>query len=296
VERLVSIVIATYRRLETLERALRSVANQTYHNIEVVLVDDNADPEWNIKVANIVKEFSVQNPAVLLQLLVNVENLGSAQTRNVGIRAANGEYVTFLDDDDWYLPEKIAHQVTGMGNADYSLTDLQLYSESGKIIDERPRTYIKNNSPKSLLRCHLKYHMTGTDTMMFCREYLLKIGGFPPIDVGDEFYLMKEAICGGGNFAYIQGCHVMAYIHMETDGLSCGDSKINGEKRIFAYKKQFFNQLDRVDRKYICMRHYAVMAFAELRRKRYGAFLLYGVRSFFNSPYECIHILTKGNN
>jgi len=48
--------------------------------------------------------------------------------------------------------------------------------------------------------------------MMFCREYLLKIGGFPPIDVGDEFYLMKEAICGGGNFAYIQGCHVMAYI------------------------------------------------------------------------------------
>ena len=290
-EKLVSVVVATYRREETLRMALESLATQTYPWIEVVLVDDNAEESWQKKVSHIVQDFATQFPDIPLRHIVNTTNQGSANTRNIGIQAAVGEYVTFLDDDDLYLPEKITHQVQGMGEADYSLTDLLLYSESGRLVERRSRDYISASDPESLLRCHLMYHMTGTDTMMFRREYLLEIGGFPPIDVGDEFYLMKEAICGGGKFAYVPGCFVKAYIHTGGGGLSSGDGKIEGENHLYTYKKQFFYQIDGTAQRYIRMRHHAVLAFAELRRRNYGAFLTEGIHSFFCAPFACMSLL-----
>lgn len=113
---------------------------------------------------------------------MNDFNKGSAETRNIGINAANGEYITFLDDDDVYLPDKIKKQVEFMevGEYDYSITDLILYNENDKEIDKRIRSYIKDMSSLSLMTYHLKYHMTGTDTMMFRKEYLTEIGGFAP--------------------------------------------------------------------------------------------------------------------
>ena len=115
------------------------------------------------------------------------------------------------------------------GDYDYSITDLTLYNESDKEIDRRIRSYIKQTDPKALKNYHLKYHMTGTDTMMFRKEYLIQIGAFAPINVGDEFYLMERAIVGGGRFGYFSGCEIKAYIHTGTDGLSSGDGKIKGE-------------------------------------------------------------------
>ena len=292
---LVSIIIATYRRTDTLKRALESLTEQTYPHIEIVLVNDNADVIWQDKVAEIIEAFQSKHSHTKMQYLVNELNQGSAQTRNIGIRAAAGEYITFLDDDDLYLPSKIENQLSCMldAGADYSLTDLQLYSESGKLVDRRRRNYIRQTDAGSLLQYHLMYHMTGTDTMMFRSEYLRNIGGFPPIDVGDEFYLMKEAINGGGKFAYFPACDVKAYIHT-SGGLSSGENKINGENQLYEYKKTFFNQIDARIIRYIRMRHHAVLAFTKLRRKKYGSFFLEGCISFFCSPFACIKLLHWG--
>lgn len=292
---LVSVVVATYRRNEELRAALASLAAQTYPNIEVVLVDDNGDDGWNQTVSSIAQAFRAQAPEVLFQQLTNHPNQGSAGARNVGIRAAKGDYITFLDDDDEYLPEKITRQLQAMVNAkaDYSLTDLRLYREDGKLIDQRTRTYLQTAAPESLLTYHLMYHMTGTDTMMFRRDYLLRIGGFPPIDVGDEFYLMEAAIAEGGTFCYVPGCDVKAYVHSGESGLSSGERKIAGEIRLYAFKQSFFHQIDGKSRRYIQMRHYAVLAFAELRRRRYGAFLSNGFRSFLSSPSACVRLLLQ---
>lgn len=171
------------------------------------------------------------------------------------------------------------------GGYDYSITDLVLYSENNKEIDKRIRTYIKETTVTSLRVYHLKYHMTGTDTMMFKKEYLTKIGGFAPIDVGDEFYLMQRAIEGGGKFGYLPGCDVKAYIHTgENAGVSSGDGKIKGETALFEYKKQFFDRIDTSTRRYIRMRHYAVIAFAEIRCGKFVSFMINAVKSFFCAP------------
>lgn len=290
---LVSVVVATYRREGELVNALESLAGQSFPNIEIVLVDDNGEAGWNKKVSDIVDAFRKRYPEILLQYIVNSPNQGSAKTRNIGIEAAKGAYITFLDDDDVYLPDKVKKQVEFMnsGEYDYSVTDLVLYNESNKEIDRRVRTYIKDTSVSALRMYHLKYHITGTDTMMFKKEYLTQIGGFAPIDVGDEFYLMQRAIEGGGKFGYLPGCEIKAYVHTGEGCLSSGEGKIKGENALYEYKKTFFDQLSVKDVRYIRMRHYAVLAFAEIRRRKYGAFCQNAIKSFLAAPIACIRLL-----
>lgn len=284
--KLVSVVVATYKREAELKNALESLAKQTYSNMEIVLVDDNGNDEWNSKVSETVEVFRNRYPKIKLECIVNNSNQGSSKTRNIGIHSANGDYITFLDDDDIYLPDKIRKQVEFMetNQCDYSITDLILYNEDDKKINRRIRSYIKETTVESLRLYHLKYHMTGTDTIMFKKEYLIQIGGFAPIDVGDEFYLMQRAIEEGGKFGYLPGCEIKAYVHTGDGGLSSGDGKIKGENALYEYKKTFFNQLEAGDIRYIKMRHYAVIAYAELRRKNYVKFISNALKSFLASP------------
>ena len=291
--KLVSVVVATYKREAELKNALESLAKQTYPNMEIVLVDDNGNDEWNSKVSETVEVFRNRYPKIKLECIVNNSNQGSSKTRNIGIHSANGDYITFLDDDDIYLPDKIRKQVEFMetNQCDYSITDLIIYNEDDKKINRRIRSYIKETTVESLRLYHLKYHMTGTDTIMFKKEYLIQIGGFAPIDVGDEFYLMQRAIEKGGKFGYLPGCEIKAYVHTGDGGLSSGDGKIKGENALYEYKKTFFNQLEAGDIRYIKMRHYAVIAYAELRRKNYVKFISNAMKSFFASPCKFFTIL-----
>lgn len=292
---LVSIVIATYRRDQELAAALLSLSKQDYPSLELVLIDDNDEATWNNRVMEIIGEFQKASPDKPLLYAANHPNQGSAGARNVGIHMAHGEYITFLDDDDIYLPEKVSRQLQAMlsSNADYCLTDLELFNEQGKLIDRRRHSYLLGASSDSLLQCHLMYHMTGTDTMMFRREYLVQIGGFPSIDQGDEFYLMKEAISGGGKLCYLPCCDVRAYVHTGENGLSSGEKKIAGENQLYRFKQIFFDRINAKSRRYIKMRHYAVLAFAELRRQKYPAFFINGVCSFLSAPIACIQLLLR---
>lgn len=285
----VSIIVSTYRRDKSLEKAIKSLIEQTYENIEILVVDDNADYEWNLKVKSIVDKFKNKN----IIYIKNEINLGSANTRNRGIDFSSGDYITFLDDDDLYLSKKIENQLTYMlkNSGDYSITDLELFTENDVLIEKRRRGYIKYKDSNSLFRYHLKYHMTGTDTMMFKREYLMKIGKFDSIDIGDEFYLMKKAIESKGTFVYVPTCDVKAYVHMGENNLSSGESKIKGENLLYEYKKELFDRLKKNDIKYIKMRHYAVLAFAEIRRKKIYKFIEYSFKAFFSSPINCIKLI-----
>lgn len=288
----VSVIIATYRRDESLKRALESVVQQTYKDIEIIVVDDNAEGSWSRKVKNIIEGICIQHPVTYIQ---NEVNKGSAETRNIGIKKATGKYITFLDDDDVYLPNKIKNQVEHMieKESDYSITDLDLYNENEKLIEKRTRQYIKKNDQESLFRYHLMHHITGTDTLMFKKDYLLDIGGFPPINIGDEFYLMQRAIEAGGVFSYLPLCDVKAYIHTETDGLSSGDGKIKGENDLYEHKRKYFSKLNNKEIRYINMRHYAVLAFTEIRRKNYMRFIEHTISSFISSPLDCIKLILE---
>lgn len=99
---LISVIITTYRRHDKLNRALESVVQQTYENLEIIVVNDC--PQENID-----EYISVKDPRIKT---INLEdNLGASEARNQGIKDSNGKYITFLDDDDEYMPNKIKRQV-----------------------------------------------------------------------------------------------------------------------------------------------------------------------------------------
>ena len=105
-EKLVTAVIITHNRVELLKKAVQSVLDQTYPDIELIVVDDASIDETKEVFEKISKEKGFQYIYIPKE-----ESKGGNHARNVGIQAGNGEYVAFLDDDDEWLPEKIEKQV-----------------------------------------------------------------------------------------------------------------------------------------------------------------------------------------
>lgn len=106
---LVSVIIPTYKRPDTLDRAINSVLAQTYKNIEIIVVDDNNfDSEGRVLTEAKMALFA-NNPQVIY--IKHEKNKNGSAARNTGARASNGEFIAFLDDDDQFLPKKIESQV-----------------------------------------------------------------------------------------------------------------------------------------------------------------------------------------
>ena len=98
---LISIIVPSFNREDTILRALNSVINQTYSNLEIIVVDDCSSD----KTVPLIKSLMETEPR--LQLVINPENQGPNYTRNRGIGHATGRYLSFLDSDDEWYPETI---------------------------------------------------------------------------------------------------------------------------------------------------------------------------------------------
>ena len=108
---LVSCIIPTYKRSDTLGRAIDSVLSQTYYEIEVLVVDDNEKgSSESADVEKIVKSYADNR----VKLVTQPRHINGAEARNAGIRASKGDFIAFLDDDDEWLPEKIEKQMSFM--------------------------------------------------------------------------------------------------------------------------------------------------------------------------------------
>lgn len=109
IQPLVSVIITTYKRPSMLKRAIKSVLNQSYKDIELIIVDDNNPETQGRKETEIImNEFKL---FLNIKYVKHTKNLNGAAARNTGIRSSKGEIICFLDDDDWYLKEKIKKQV-----------------------------------------------------------------------------------------------------------------------------------------------------------------------------------------
>ena len=98
---LISIIVPSFNREHTILRTLNSVINQTYTNIEIIVVDDCSTDNTVLLIKSLMKE----EPR--LELLINLENKGANFSRNRGVKHATGKYISFLDSDDEWYPETI---------------------------------------------------------------------------------------------------------------------------------------------------------------------------------------------
>ncbi len=136
---LVSVVIPTLRRPKLVLRAIGSVLNQTYEQIEVIVVVDGPDQ------ATIDALGTVKDPR--LQVIVNPRSLTAAGARNVGVDHAKGEWVAFLDDDDEWLPSKLEKQIAFASAGGAMLISCLSRVVTPSTTHVRPRVAYDNSLP-----------------------------------------------------------------------------------------------------------------------------------------------------
>ena len=139
----VSVIIPTYKRSHFLQRAIDSVLNQTYKNLEIIVVDDNEpNSDFRKKTEMKMQKYADNTKVVYIK---NNKNLGGALARNEGIFNATGDYITFLDDDDIYLPQKIEVQLGYMlkNDWDLSFSDVRIHNNNDILIDYRNTSMLR---------------------------------------------------------------------------------------------------------------------------------------------------------
>lgn len=124
----ISVIIPVYKVEKYLSKCLESVINQTYKNLEIILVDDGS-PD---KSGEICDKYASRDERIKV---IHKENGGVARARNTGLDAASGDYIGFVDSDDWIEPdmyELLINNATKY-DADISMCGETVYEE-GKII------------------------------------------------------------------------------------------------------------------------------------------------------------------
>lgn len=165
----VSVVIPTYNRCGLLSRALKSVFDQSVSIYEVIVVDDGSTDGT----LDYLRDLALHEPRLRI---VEVDHGGANRARNAGISNATGEWVAFLDSDDWWDHTKVERQL-GVLAADpaaiAAFTGLIIHGENGERIANPKR------EPSLMdLRCYNT--LSSTSSALIRRDAIDKVDGFDP--------------------------------------------------------------------------------------------------------------------
>lgn len=264
----VSVIIPTYKRNDYILRAIDSVLEQNYQNIEIIVVDDNGlgSDDQIVTEAKLKKYIT----AGKIKYICNEKNIGGALARNHGIEESTGDYITFLDDDDVYLPGKVSIQVQAIevNNWDVCVMDGETYNNKGQMLSHKNQPIEDGMSQDEILKAHIMKHITGTNVFMYKRETFFKIGMFDQISAGQEYLLMQKTITNGCKI----GCIHEVYVHFHMDGqerISTRLSKIDGLNLVFKEKKKFFHLLSKDEKAYIRSKHHGTLFYMYYINKKY---------------------------
>ncbi|MBZ0297735.1 MAG: glycosyltransferase [Anaerolineae bacterium] len=248
---LVSIIIPTCNRAVLLRKAIESALAQTYHPLEVIVVDDGSTDNT----AEVVAEFREQI------IYLHQPNTGVSVARNRGLRASKGEYIAFLDDDDLYLPQKIERQMTWMyAHPQLGLVHCRYFlsNQSGAIV-ERIGTL-----PTGQVLPELFYNnFLWMSAPLIPRRVLEQIGGFDEeLSAAADYDLWVRIAQAGYPFGCVQellgvyrlqaGSMVTNVIRTEREIISILD-RVFAEPQFQSYKVQAYISW----RLWLAHRHYA---------------------------------------
>lgn len=171
---LVSVVIPTYNRRNTLPVSLDSVLNQTYSALEVIIVDDGSSDGTEDYVRGLADE--------RVRYFRNTVNRGPSAARNRGVELARGAYVAFQDSDDEWLPDKLEKQMALFRDTEKDLgmvyCEFAAYWEGKRkiVIPWKEIPYHRKHG--DMFQILLLQSLIGTPTMVIRRDAFLDLGGF----------------------------------------------------------------------------------------------------------------------
>lgn len=144
---LVSVIICAYNAAPFVGTALRSVLNQNYPNVEIISIDDGS-PDHTFQQ---MRQLAAENPRINAH---RFSNNGAYASRNIGLRLAKGDFITFLDADDIMLPHRISSQLAALEHSGAAATVSRLIriSEDGRLAAPRIYPFVRHNPCSLMLR------------------------------------------------------------------------------------------------------------------------------------------------
>jgi glycosyltransferase involved in cell wall biosynthesis len=273
---MVSCIIPTYRRSDSLIKAINSVLAQTYKNIEVIVVDDNdPDDKYSIMVQD--KLATIKDER--LRYIKQERHKNGAAARNTGIKASRGEYIAFLDDDDEWLPEKLEMQIKClMSNPDYgAVSCLYTYYLNGKLVRNSP-IYTNKELHRKVLERSVA---VCTPTLLFSKKCLDKSGYF------DESLPRHQDLQLVLDFLYHFNIFVLDKYLVKIN-IDSGENRPKA-KDFIEIKNSFFNKMkkhiniyDKRTQKRIYAAHYFEIVFIAVKERNIKIAVSYLLKIGFN--------------
>lgn len=223
-----SVIIATYNSAKTLNRAIESVLKQVYKDYEIIVIDDGSKDDTK----NVVLNYG-EKVRYFFQ-----ENAGVSAARNLGANSAIGDWLTFLDADDWYYPERLqwhAELLYKHPEIDFLLGDYHFGKSDGSVIRRSIESYVygqqlllsanedgsvilDQNGLGSLLPSYFGH----TTTFTLPKETFNKLGGYPQsFSIGEDIHLLIR-LCAISRLAGVV-CKPMAFYCVHDKGLIRSD-------------------------------------------------------------------------
>jgi glycosyltransferase involved in cell wall biosynthesis len=186
---LASVVVTTKNRIALLPRAIQSVLEQTWRSLELIVVDDGSDVPVALPTAD---------PRA--RIIRNEVSKGVGEARNIGFRAATGEFFCMLDDDDWYLPGKLECQLNYLlehPKVDMVFSRVVVRDAAGQDRYYFPIDHV--HSPEINLRA---FNLIHTSSVLFRRKVFDKVQFDPRIKKYEDT-LFYNLVCFAFETAYL---------------------------------------------------------------------------------------------
>ena len=226
----VSVIIPLYNEEKYITTCVESVINQTYKNIEIIVVDDKSTDN-SLKVLEKIKDKR-------LKIIKLPENKGVANARNKGVEAATGSYLCFLDSDDFWDKYKIEKQIKYIKNKAFVYRKYAYTDKDGNIIK------VANVAKKLSYQEALKNTCIFTSTVMFDLTKINKEDlHMPKLQIGEDTYVWWNVLKKGITAYGME--EVFAYYRQKGNSLS--SNKIKAVKCAWKlYKLQDLSLIKRI--------------------------------------------------
>ena len=250
---LVTAVITTYKREpEIVEQALKSILAQTYRNLEIIVVDDSpADYPLREAVAAMLDGYSQEG----VRYIPHEKNMGACAARNTGLKAANGTYIGYLDDDDEWAPEKIEKMlaVYRTGGEELGLVychRMVIDTAKGKKLLRKVPVH-RGNVLQVLLRGNF---IGGTSVPLMRKSALEAIGGFDEALPAVQDYDVWVRIAENFTIDCVEEPLIVYYKHPGEQITSNPSKRIAGMERVI----QKYNHYIMADKHAYWQKHLAL--------------------------------------
>ncbi len=191
----ISVIVPVYNTVRYLEQCLKSICNQTYSELEIICVDDGSTDGSE----KIVDDFAKRDKRIIT---VHQKNAGESNARNIGLKKASGDYITFVDCDDWLELDMYEQLMNIMRREDADMVACSWFSDSEKenVIIKNRKVVASGKFDRQMLLQYV-YERDSYKSFAYMWDKLYKRKLF--YDSNDNLILFDENIRLGADGLYL---------------------------------------------------------------------------------------------